>query len=445
MILHLETTPLYLALLSAFTRPTALRFWRLMVSTILTPGRRTVANLLRTLGRLAPGHRTSYQRVLSAASWSSLQLAARLTRFVIRHWLPDGVIPLVGDDTVEAHPGRKVYGKARHRDPVRSTHTFTTWHYGHRWVVLAVLVRFPFASRPWALPVLVGLYLSAEQNQARHRPHRTPPQILRRLLRQMVLWFPQRRFVVVGDGNYGTHELARFCQRHAPQLTLVSKFYSDARLFEPPPPYRGKGRPRVKGAPLPQPAEVVGQTRRWQRLTVGWYGGQTRQVECLSRSAHWYKSGQGLVAVRWVFVRDRTGTHREEYFFSTDPHRDPHELIRTYTARWNIETTFQEMRSELGWATTRGWCQRTIERTSPCLFGLYTVVAMWYAELPASQRPVRIQWPGKVMVTFGDAVRSMRRWLWADWVFAQIDPQGELQKLPPEGKDFLLDSLAPAA
>ena len=58
---------------------------------------------------------------------------------------------LVGDDTVDGHPGRKVYGKARHRDPVRSSHGYTAWRYGHKWVVLAVLIRFSWANRPWPL------------------------------------------------------------------------------------------------------------------------------------------------------------------------------------------------------------------------------------------------------------------------------------------------------
>lgn len=124
----------------------------------LTVGRRTIAHLLRTLGRLVPGHRTSYQRVLSHAHWSSLRLACLLTRFLLRHLLPTGPVPLVGDDTVDGHKGKHVYGKARHRDPVRSTHSYTAWRYGHKWVVLAVLVRFPLRAGPgpcrsWSLSI----------------------------------------------------------------------------------------------------------------------------------------------------------------------------------------------------------------------------------------------------------------------------------------------------
>ncbi len=33
----------------------------------------------------------------------------------------------------------KVHGKARHRDPVRSTRSHTAWRYGPKWTGVAVL------------------------------------------------------------------------------------------------------------------------------------------------------------------------------------------------------------------------------------------------------------------------------------------------------------------
>ncbi len=54
-------------------------------------------------------------------------------------------------------------GKGCHRDPVRSTHSYTAYRWGHKWVVLAILVKFPFASRAWALPVLAALYRNPEK------------------------------------------------------------------------------------------------------------------------------------------------------------------------------------------------------------------------------------------------------------------------------------------
>jgi hypothetical protein len=445
MILPPEAAPVLAALLPAFTRPTAARFATLLAAAVLTTGRRTIANLLRTLRCLAPGHPTAYRRALSRAPWSGLRLGCGLAAFLIRHILPGGPVVLVGDDTVDGHPGRKVYGKARHRDPVRSSHTHTVWRYGHKWVVLAVLVRFPFATRPWALPVLVDLYRSAEDDRQRRRPHRTPAQLMCRLLRLLLSRIPGRHFIFVGDGGYGTHEVARFCHRHRGRLTLISKLHPDANLFEPPGPYRGNGRPRVKGRRRPKPRQAVAKARRLRRLKVGWYGGGRRDVAVTGGTGHWYKGGHGLVPIRWVFVRDEGGTHRDEYFFTTDAALDAAAIIGHSAGRWNLETTFQEARAHLGLGTTRGRSQRTVLRAAPCLLGLYTVVALLYQALPEGKRLGRVEWAGKDGVTFSDALTAARRWLWADAVLPQAGAQGAIEKLPEHGRELLLTTLAPAA
>src|SRR3954464_7757360 len=98
MILPPEAHPLANALVFTFTSPTYQRFSTLLVGAILTTGRRTVANLLRTLRGLAPGHPTDYRRVLSRAPGSGLALGCAPTRFLLDHVIPDGPVPLVGDD-----------------------------------------------------------------------------------------------------------------------------------------------------------------------------------------------------------------------------------------------------------------------------------------------------------------------------------------------------------
>lgn len=444
MILPPEAHPLANALAFTFTSPTYQRFSALLVGAVLTTGRRTVANVLRTLRHLAPGHRTSYQRVLSRAPWSGLRLGCALMRFLLEHLVPYGPVQLVGDDTVDGHKGERVYGKGRHRDPVRSTHSYTTWRYGHRWVVLAVLVKFPFATRRWALPVLIDLYRPPEVSTAEGRRHRTPAQLVCRLLRLLLIRFPGRTFVFTGDSSYGTHEVARFCHRHRSRLTLVSKCHPDLNLFAPPPPYGGNGRPRVKGARLPKPRQAAATAPR-ARLSVVWYGGGARRVEAASGCGHWYKGGCGLVPVRWVFVHDATGTHRDEYLFTTDAMLSPDAVVGAYCGRWNIETTFQETRSALGLETTRGWHPRTVLRAGPCLLGLYSVVAVLFAALPESKRTGGVSWPGKATVTFSDALCAVRRWLWAEAVLPQAGGATALNKLPEPVRELLLTTLAPAA
>jgi len=438
--------PLLQEFATAFTRPTYQRFVVLLLAAILTTGRRTVTNLLRTVGHLAPGHPTSYHRVFCRRRWSGWCLARALAGFLLRRWVPEGPVYLCGDDTVDEHRGTKVYGKACHRDAVRSTHSFTAYRWGHKWVVLAILVQFPFATRRWALPVLVALYRSKEWNQRHGRRHKTPSHLMRQLLAVLLRWFGRRTFVFAGDGGYGTHELARFAHRHRSRLTLVSRFYPDANLYAAPP-ARGRkvGRPRKRGRKLPSPAQVV-QRSAWSRLTVAWYGGGQRRVEIVTGIGHWYKNGEGLVPVRWVFVHDCSGTHRDEYFFTTDTDMTPRVIIEAFTGRWSIETTFQEMRGYLGLETTRGWSETTVLRAAPCLFGLFSVVAILYGELPARRTErIGILWPGKTDRTFSDAVTAVRRWLWFEWVFATPQHYGAFSKLPRPTKAVLLYALAPAA
>jgi hypothetical protein len=443
MLLPAQAQPLLAALLPHLTRPTYTRLVVLTAAAVVTTGRRTVANVLRTIGDLAPGHPASYRRVLSAAEWSGLAVGCALARFLLDRLVPDGPVDLVGDDTVDGHPGPKVYGKGRHRDAVRSSHAFTAWRYGHKWVVLAVLVKFPFAARRWALPVLVDLYRTPEVSRAEGVRHRTPAQLMCRLLRLLLIRFPDRTFVFAGDAGYGTHAVARFCHRHRGRLTLVSKCHPDVNLFEPAPPYAGTGRPRVKGGRVPKPRQAVATAAR-ARLTVSWYGGGTRVVEAATGAGQWYKSGEGVVPIRWVYVKDVTGTHRDEYLFTADPRASADAVVGTYCGRWSIETTFQECRSCLGVETTRGRCRSTVVRAAPCLFGLYSVVAVMYHLLPTEKRGGRVNWTGKDTVTFSDALTAVRRRVWLDGVFPQAKVDGVIAELPGNVRELLLSGLAPA-
>jgi hypothetical protein len=435
-------------LAQALTRPTYRRLVLLALAAILTVGGRTLANLLRTLGALAPGHSSSYHRVLSYRRWSPRRLARRYITAVLARFAPRGPVERAGDDTVTEHPGAKVYGKGCHRDPVRSTHSFTAYRWGHKWVVLALLVHFPFCRRRWALPLMVALYRPEEKGTdgVSKRAHKTPVDLLGQMLRILIRWFPDRTFVCSADGNYAAHELAEVAAADPRRLTFVSKFYADANLFEPPPPYSGHGRPPVKGKELPKPAQVVHDTPKRPVLSVAWYGGERRRVEVVTGSGWWYRHGRPLVLVRWVFVRDRTGTHRDEYFFTTDVTMSPKAVIETYTGRWNIETTFQEARSYLGLETTRGRSRNTVLRAEPCLLALYTLVVWLYEELPLRYRRVRVvDWVRKSDVTFSDAITAVRRYLWVNGVFSLSGHREAFEKLGGPLRQILLQGLAPAA
>jgi hypothetical protein len=87
------------------------------------------------------------------------------------------------------------------------------------------------------LPLLVALYRSVKDDQKAGRRHKTTHHLLRQLCCLLLRWFRQRTFVLAGDGDYASHELACFCVQQRGQqrgvqrrrlngrLHLVSKFY----------------------------------------------------------------------------------------------------------------------------------------------------------------------------------------------------------------------------
>lgn len=439
--------PLIAAFSIAFTRPTFQRVVVLILGAILSFRRRTVTAMLRTVGPLAHGHWSDFHRVLSRAAWSIWPLGKVLAAMILERIPKDQPVVVLVDDTTPQHKGKRVYGKGRHHDALRSTHGHTVWVWGHKWVTLAINVRFPFAARPWALPVLSALYRPEELNRCEGRRHKTPIRLGMQLVAALIHWFPDRKFILVGDGGYASHELARFGRRHHRHLTLVSRFHPQANLYDAPPQTRSPkgGRPRLKGRKRPGPRDVV-QRSQPKRFTVPWYGGQTRRVELISDTGHWYKGGGGLVAVRWVFVHDVQGTHRDEYLYSTDPTLPPDQIVRLFTSRWNIEVTFQELRAHLGFTTPRNWSARSVLRTAPCLLGLFSLVSLIFSRQVRNKglKPLGTRWYAKTEATFSDAITTVRRLCWETVLKQSLGP-APVTKLPRRLRLTLLDHLSRAA
>ncbi|MCA9038569.1 MAG: transposase [Planctomycetaceae bacterium] len=421
------------------------RFLSLLTACILVRGRRTICSLIRCLGSDAEGHFSSFHRVFSHRQWSSSALARKMATAIVDHFVPDGVMQLVGDDTVSQHRGEQVYGKGCHRDAVRSSHSHLVHRWGHKWVVLALRVKVPGTDRSWALPMLIALYRTPKESLQRGLRHKTPPELMQGLLALWLRWFPSRKAVFSGDGAFATHKLSQFAARNSSRLTLVSKFVPDAVLHSPPPPrQRGQiGRTRIVGNRLPSPEQVVATTQKRRGLTVQWYGGGRRRVEIVTGVGHWYRQGQGLVKVRWVFVHDLTGHHRDEYFYSTEPGIRAADVIEAFVGRWDIEVTFEEMREHLGLETTRGRVRNTVLRVEPCLFLLHTLTAFWYSKLPTHQSgKITVGWRGKTSITFSDAIAAVRRCLWDVHLFQHPRIRPHVEKLPQSAKNAILDALA---
>jgi hypothetical protein len=158
-----------------FTAPTWQHVLVLIVGTILTPGRRTVAAALRVVGLEQTADFTNYHRVLNRNRWSSRWVARCLFRMLVNSFVPTGPVVIGLDDTIERRWGAKIKARGIYRDPVRSSHGHFVKASGLRWLSIMLLPEISWARHIWALPFLTVLAPSeryARKQAAAQEAHR---------------------------------------------------------------------------------------------------------------------------------------------------------------------------------------------------------------------------------------------------------------------------------
>jgi hypothetical protein len=266
-------------------------------------------------------------------------------------------------------------------------------------------------------------------------------------------WQPEREIVAVADGGYASLKLLDRCRHLKNPITFITRLRLDAALYEPAPPRKPHqmGRPRLKGERLANLSAVVEDPKTaWTPITVSsWYGGARRTVETASETAIWYSTGLPAVPIRWVLIRDPEGDFESQALLCTDLSADPARIISWFVRRWQMESTFQEVRQRLGFETQRQWSEMAIQRTAPALLTLFCVVALF-----AHQRKVRMPqavqraaWYEKEHPTFSDALALVRKELWTQQeatLCGSAQQTGTL-KVPRKFMERLIDAVCYAA
>jgi hypothetical protein len=381
-----------------------------------------------------------YHRALSHGHWCSRALAHRLLSLLVATFVPDGPAVVGPDDTIGRRWGARITARGIHRDPVRSSRGHFVKASGLRWLRLMLLAPVPWAGCVWGLPSLTVLAPSERFAAEQGKRRKTLTGWGRQAPLRVARWLPGRRIVAVADSSFAAIAPLRDL---APHLTVVTRLRLDACLCRPPPPRRPRtrGRPPVKGARLPSPAERLRDPRTpWRRVVVdGWYGRTTRRLDVASGAALWHHPGQ-RVAIRWVLVRDPTGEREPQAFLCTGLAAEPADILRRFVRRRRTETTFEEARRHLGMETQRQWSDPAVLRTTPALLGLSPLVALWAGQLAAERGPVVecVRWHPKPLPTFSDALALVRRELWAAQVFAISPPDRTARNAPADLIDRLL-------
>ena len=445
-----ELLPVMGALAPLFSQPVWEHARLLLVGALLATGKRTVTACLRVMGLSQETHFVNYHRVLNRARWSALAASHILLRLLLTTFAPQGVLVFGLDDTIERRRGDHITATGLYRAPVRSSHTHFVKASGLRWLCCMLLVHVPWAGTIWGLPVLTALCPSERYHTERGRKHQPWTDRAWHILQVLRRWLPTRTLVFVAASSFAVLDLLGAVRR-TPSVSLITRLRLDAELWEPAPERNPGciGRPRVKGARRPSPQQRLDAPKTaWTPMTIeGWYGGGTRDVEVYSEICLWYKSGHQPVLIRWVLVRDPQGKLEPQACLRTDPNHTPLQVLPWCVRRWRMEVTFEEARAPLGLETQRQGSDRAIARTTPVLWGLFSLVTLLADVLSKNQAPsVRTSaWYTKARPTFADAIALVRRCLWSRGHCSTSTQSSDVVKLPRALLERLTDAVCYAA
>jgi len=441
----------YLTLIAMFAPVFSRRMWQhvqvLVIGGILAPGKRTVTSVLSVMGLSQERCFQNYHRVLNRAIWSSLEVSRVLLGVLVSTFAVTGPVVMGLDDTLERRRGAKIKAKGIYRDAVRSSQSHFVKASGLRWLSLMLLVPIPWAGRVWALPFLTALAPSERYYQSRVRGHKKLTDWGRQLLLQARRWLPERRLVVVADGSFAVLGLLWRMTQLANPICMVTRFRLDAALYKPAPARKPgqRGRKRLKGDRLPALQQVlVDASTVWTRVRVrNWYGEGGRLIEITSATAVWYHAGKPALPIRWVLIRDPQARFRSQALLCTDLSAAPVQIVNWFVRRWQVEVTFQEVRTHLGAESQRQWSDLAIGRTTPALLGLFSLITLMADR--AAQRdilPVRqTAWYAKPTPTFSDAIAVVRSQMWRHLYFQMSATAADVQKTPSEILTRFTDAL----
>lgn len=390
----------------------------LLIGAIICPGSRTVCNLLRCVGLRWEKNFPKYHRVLSQDKWSAKKLSEVLLGLVIVAFVPKEEALVFGlDDTIERRWGSKISKRGIYRDPVRSSKSHFVKCSGLRWLSLMVMTSLPWLKKGvyWGLPVLTVLCPSerfyTKQSKQVKKLTTWASQILSWLSRSCIN--KKRPVYLVGDGSFATLEL--FIHAQQVNIGMIARMKFNSRLYHLPPAKHPKSKPGPKPPVgkrlLCMEKRLTDKRVKWKSVTFSeWYGNQKKEMMITSGIAIWRKSNKMLVKIKWMLLKDPDGKLEPVLLACTDFDLADDKIASFFVRRWRVEVTFAEVRRHLGVETQRQWSDLAIERSTPCLMALFTIVCLLANVLNNHQaiEPIAAAWYKKKSVTFSDVLTAVR-------------------------------------
>lgn len=394
---------------STLSRPSFANLFVVLTGWVLTDAPvHTITEALLATGVAGRRHHERHHRLFSRGSWDPDRVGYWLVQRILKLAGP-GAVRIVVDDTVAPKKGPHVFGLGTHVDAVRSTKRYRVFVFGHCWVVLAVLVRVPFSSRAWALPVLFRLYRNTKECEKNAAAYLKKTELAREMLDVFCGWVPDRRIELAADAAYCNDTITRGLPS---RVVLFGAMRPDAVLTALPPPHTGKGRPRVRGDLLPKPEALAKDASvPWETCEAHVYG-RTTMMRYKTLCAQWYRAC-GTQLLRIVVVETTKGSLPFRVFFCTDATVAVRAIAETYAERWGIEVFFRDAKQLLGFADSPARKEGAVLRMAPFVGLLYSTLVLWFAEgastSPLAAPPLRPWYTHKRDKTFADILRAARK------------------------------------
>lgn len=395
----------------ALTKPGYRNALVVFVGWVRTAGLHAVTEALVVTDVARRLHHERFHRFFSRGTWSPDEFGRLLFTRIVMRLAAGRPIVVALDDTLAPKKGRDVFGGSVHLDAVRSTKSVRVFAFGHVWVVLSVVIRVPFSSRPWALPVLFRLYRGKKDCASKRHVYRTKNELGRELMELVATWAQGYDVHVVADQAYCCAAIMR---RLPSSVTLFGAMRLNAALTAPPLPRQRDraGRPPIRGERLPSPEELAQNNRvPWKRFHADLYG-RRRMVRYKAIEAQWYRAFSGKL-LRVVVVR--VDAELTRVFLCTDPTVSVATILETYALRWPLEVTFRDLKQLLGFADSSARKREAVERVAPFVGLVFTTLVLWAAEgawrADVASPPIRPWYRHKKGLSFADILRAAQRTL----------------------------------
>jgi len=439
--------PILQCLLPVFTQPSFQTHIEVFLGWVMCLSKRTEYGVFQTIQADTPLSRKErhpfdrFYNFFSRSAWMVHDLAQQVAVAIVVRLNPRGVLYLVVDDTLLHKRGKHVYGLGWFRDAVASTAKRVATASGNHWVVVGLAICIPGTSKIYCLPMHAMLHLAGKN-------HKSEATLAKEMLQDILGWFPARKLVFIGDGAYSAKNLLGDLD---PRVTYVGVMRADAALYDPLVPQQPKskrGPKPEKGPRLPNPKEAVKKAEgnrsgrgpwTWQTVKAKAYG-VTRNLQVLSFQAIWPKV-HGLVPILVLLVRDPLGKFEDKYLFTTDVDAELSWVISTFSRRWSIEVAFKASKQVMKIQAPQHWCQQSIEKLSPWVWLMQSVISLWYftegRKLPPAQAARRRFGAWDTEWSLIHILRILRTAILADTINPRSATKADLHQLLDDLENYL--------